>query len=154
METSRRLQFEDDLVAAQREVQQGVSLQRANAASGHWETWAAFCAQLAFDPFLANIEDPVNILQVFAKKYRTGKLAPRGKNVRSRTVEDALRSVGQTFSGVGTSDPRLNASGDIDFRLQRQLSCYKKQDPPPNRVKPVPIQVIRRLVNVTYASES
>ena len=46
---------------------------------------------------------------------------------------------------VGTDDPRLNTAGDIDFRLSRIISAWKKEDPPPNRVKPVPIQVIRRI---------
>lgn len=30
----------------------------------------------------------------------------------------------------------------MDFRIQRQLASYRKKDPPPKRVKPVPVQVI------------
>jgi hypothetical protein len=56
-------------------------------------------------------------LQVFAQQYRTGStIAPKSKPVRSRTIEDALRSVGQTFAGLGKPDPLLRTSdGNIDF---------------------------------------
>ena len=33
----------------------------------------------------------------------------------------------------------------MDFRLSRTWAAWKKQDPPPNRVKPIPISVIRRI---------
>ena len=46
---------------------------------------------------------------------------------------------------MGEVDPRLNSSGTIDFRLQRMLASYNKEDPPPNRVKPVPVPVLRRI---------
>ena len=49
---------------------------------------------------------------------------------------------------MGHADPRLDLNNKIDFRLQRMLSAYAKDDPPPNRVKPVPIQVIRRIFAV------
>lgn len=46
---------------------------------------------------------------------------------------------------MGSDDPRLNTVGKIDFRIQRMIAAWKKEDPPPNRVKPIPIQVIRRI---------
>lgn len=48
---------------------------------------------------------------------------------------------------MGARDPRLNV-GDlqIDFRIRRMLNAYSKSDPPPNRVKPIPVQVIRRII--------
>ena len=57
-------------------------------------------------------------------------------------MEDALRSVGQMFTGLGYSDPRLASTSSIDFHLQCMLSSYKKKDPPPNCVKPIPVQVL------------
>jgi hypothetical protein len=62
-------------------------------------------------------------------------------------VEDALRAVGQGFARLGTSDPRLTSSGSIDFRLQCQLHGYTRADPPPDRVKPIPISVIIHAAN-------
>ena len=46
---------------------------------------------------------------------------------------------------MGTDDPRLNSAGKIDFRLGRMISAWKKEDPPSWRVKPIPIQVLRRI---------
>ena len=63
-------------------------------------------------------------------------------------VEDYVRSIEQKNLNMGASDPRLNTSGNIDVRLQQMLSCYSKKDPPPNRVKPVPVQVIHRIFAV------
>ena len=53
---------------------------------------------------------------------------------------------------MGAPDPRLDESGSIDFRLNRMLKAYSKTDPSPNRVKPVPIPVIRRIMAVATAS--
>ena len=42
-------------------------------------------------------------------------------------------------------------AGNVDFRIQRMLKAYAKTDPPPNRVKPVPVAVIRRIMIVANA---
>jgi hypothetical protein len=41
-----------------------------------------------------------------------------------------------------TPDPRKDSHGGIDFRIQRQIKAYKKDDAPPKRVKAVPILII------------
>lgn len=142
MDPAARSRFLDDWRAAQAAVSAGVVPQRARSANTHWAVWVDFCTSLAVDPLLSNIEDPVVLFQVFLHRYRTGAIAPRGKPVLSRSVEDALRSVGQTFAQLGSPDPRFTDQGRMDFRIQRQLAAYKKKDPPPKRVKPVPVQVI------------
>ena len=43
--------------------------------------------------------------------------------------------------------------GKRDFRLTRMYSAWKKKDPPPNRVKPVPVQVLRRIMVVAQHSD-
>ena len=53
---------------------------------------------------------------------------------------------------MGAPDPRLDFGGNVDFRITRMLKAYSKEDPPPNRVKPVPIPVIRRVMVVAIAS--
>jgi hypothetical protein len=61
--------------------------------------------------------------------------------------------VGQTYKQLGTRDLRLDKStGQLDFRLTRQLRAYEKQDPSPTRVKPTPIQLIKTVVNKAYNS--
>jgi len=52
---------------------------------------------------------------------------------------------------VGAPDPRLNAQGKTDFRLKRQLAAYNRQDPPPLRVKPIPVQLILHIFTIAYA---
>jgi hypothetical protein len=42
----------------------------------------------------------------------------------------------------------MTTMGKLGFRLQRMQSAYTKDDPPPNRVKPVPVMVIRRILVV------
>jgi hypothetical protein len=143
--------FRRDYGLAQVDVASGVVSSRSAAATHHWTTWCDYCTSLGLDPTLQEHENPVPFLQVFMYRYRTGGIAPSGRQVRSRTVEDAVRSVGQTFASVGATDPRLNKVGKIDFRLQRQLSCYSKQDPPPNRVKPIPVPILMHILATTLA---
>ena len=54
---------------------------------------------------------------------------------------------------MGAPDPRLDPSGHVDFRLTRMLKAYSKDDPAPNRVKPVPIPVLRRIMTIAVASD-
>ncbi len=56
--------------------------------------------------------------------------------------------MGQAFTGVGSPDPRLTESGSTEFRLARQLRGYSRADPPPSRVKPIPISVVYHAANI------
>ena len=56
----------------------------------------------------------------------------------------AIRHVAQAFAGVGTPDPRVTAHGALGFRLQTLLRSWQRADPPPTRVKPLPLVVLRR----------
>jgi hypothetical protein len=55
---------------------------------------------------------------------------------------------------MGSPDPRLTPAGKHEFRLGRLLAAYAKQDDPPVRVKPVPIQVIQHALALAHASPS
>lgn len=138
----KRDAFLSDLQSAQTAVRQGVVALRTASANTHWSIWEKYCASICLDPTLQGIQDPIPILQVFAHRYRHGALSPSRHPVRSRTVEDALRSIGQAFTHVGAKDPR-HKDGHLDFRLKRMFSCYAKFDPPPNRVKPIPVQILQ-----------
>ena len=83
-----------------------------------------------------------------------GTVAPSGSPVKARTVESALRSVGQTIASLGYRDLRLQVagSGKLDIRLHRQLQAYSKTDPPPARVKPIPLQIIQHVVQQCYTT--
>jgi hypothetical protein len=93
------------------------------------------------------------LLQIFAIRYRMGTLSPSRATVTSRTVEGALRSVGQTIATLGFRDPRLQPSGKLDLRLHRQLQAYSKADPAPTRVKPILLQVLQHIIYTYYQTQ-
>ena len=135
-------------------MQAGVSTGRATAIETKWEVWVAFTVDLGLDPLLEAIEDKVHILQVFAERVRSGELSTSGRNLKSRSVEDYLRAVGQTNELLGLKDPRKAASSNaIDFRIKRMLRSYAKKDPPPNRVKPIPVQVLHRIAAIAQSAD-
>ena len=138
--------FSIDLGLAQEAVRTNVVAKRANSATGHWRLWVEFCTEHNVDPWFKQGEDPIPYLQVFALRYRDGRIAPRGKPVRSGTVSDALRSIGQAFQRMGAPDPRFNEFGATDYRLKAQLRKYNKEDPPAQRVKPIPMSVVKHLI--------
>jgi hypothetical protein len=144
--SAERNSFLRDLRLAQHDVTAGVVPSSAGAASGHWQLWSTFCASLALDPTLCDVPDPIPYLQVFALRYRRGHINTSRRPVRSRTVEGALRSVGQTLTAVGAPDPRFTAQGDLDFRLRRMFQGYAKADDPPTRVKPVPVPILQHVM--------
>ena len=144
--------FSCDIRTAQATVLQGISPGRAHSATTAWSKWIEFTNNLGLDPFLQAFQDKVPFLQVFAHRIHIGQLAASGNPVRSRTAEDYVRHIGQTFLHVGANDPRLNSAHTIDFRLQRTLKAWKNCDPAPDRVKPIPIQVIRRIAFLAQSS--
>ena len=144
--------FRSDYGVATKTVKAGISSGRAKSTATAWEQWEQFALELAVDPLLQTVQDKIPLLQVFAHRVRNGQLAKKGNPIRARSVEDYLRFVSQTFLGVGAEDPRLNSAGGIDFRLQRMISAWKKDDPPPQRVKPVPYQVLRRIAFIADQS--
>jgi hypothetical protein len=142
MSTARANALLTDLGTVDDRIRSGVTPQRAKAMENHWNRWYAFCLELGVDPFMRRWEDPVSLLQVFGERYCDGRLAPRQNAVRARTVEDAMRAMGQMFARLGSPDIRKDVYGDIDFRIGRQIRAYKKEDSPPKRVKPILIIII------------
>jgi len=152
MSSAQAHEFRADWSTVQETIRSGVTSKRANKLDAYWVIWDDFGMQRGLDPFLRNFEDQLPVLQIFGQQYRDGRLAPSGRTVGSRTVEDAIRAVGQVYSRMGTKDPRRDTTGKIDFRLQRQLRAYKKLDAPPARVKPIPITIIIYILQVAYNS--
>ena len=124
----------------------------ATSAATAWSKWIEFTDDLGLDPFLQAFQDKVPILQVFVHRVHIGELAANSNPVRSRTAEDYVRHVAQAFLQVGAVDPRLNSAHKIDFRLQRTLKAWKSSDPAPDRVKPIPITVIRRIATLAQTT--
>ena len=156
MDPISRHNFHRDFCAAQAVVQEGVSTSRTKHANAVWEKWTAFTSELGLDPILTAVQDKVPILQVFAIRVRSGALAlnKQNKGISGRSVEDYIRAVGQTSLALGSSDPRYTDIGQMDFRLTRMWAAYNKKDPPPNRVKPVPISVLRHIMVIAQAGNN
>lgn len=143
--------FLADLGASQAATRAGVTIKYSDRRDRTWDLWSGFCRSLCLDPTLRDIPDPVPPLQVFATRVRDGRLAASGKPVGHATVSTALRHIGQTLAYMGTPDPRLDCQGSVDLRLRHQLRHYSKSDPPPRRVQPIPVQILRHLVREAYS---
>ena len=113
--------FRRDYELAQQTVQHGVSVPRSKSGNSHWEEWSKFTTELGLNTLLTTCEDQIPILQVFAQRVRNGVHSRSHKQIRARSVEDYLRSIGQTFSCVGASDPRYSINGKMDYRLQQMI---------------------------------
>ena len=112
-----------------------------------WRQWLTFVAAIpSTDPYLSNISPQLHIsfLKVFATRIRDGRLTPKGKPVRSKRVQDYLRTVAEEIR-LGSPhrlDPRHDLHGQIDRELKLLSTAHSKDDPPPDKVKPVPIQLL------------
>ena len=144
--------FSCDISIAQATVLQGISPGRATSTATAWSKWIEFTDDLGLDPFLQAFHDKVPFLQVFAYQVRISELAAHGNPIWARSAEDNVRHIGQAFLQMGANDPCLNSAHAIDFRLQRTIKAWKTCDPAPDRVKPIPIQVIRRIAFLAQSS--
>ena len=87
---------------------------------------------MAIEPLLILYRDLVPILNTFARQYRTSYLAPSGRHVLFRTVEDAVRSIVQAFAAMGAPDSHLTSQRYLDIHLQFQYPYHNKKDLPQN----------------------
>lgn len=103
------------------------SPQRLASATSAWALWQAFCTSLGVNTFNLG-PDPIPLLQLFAHRYHSGSLAPGRHPVHSRTVEDVIGVLGQTYASMGAVDPRLNRHGALDLWLTSLLQAWKHND--------------------------
>jgi hypothetical protein len=108
--TSQAYALRLDLGTVDERIKSGVTTQRVKAVDNQWTRWDSFCVAYNSDPYLRTWTDPVPILQVFGERYQDGRLPPLKKSVKARTVEDALRAVGQAKISAPISWPKLLAS--------------------------------------------
>ena len=96
------------------------------------------------DPLLRGLDDKIPVLRVLATRIRDGRLSRSGNPVRGAHVADEISLIAKTFQELGAPDPRYNQFGQIDLRLSSLYKAYRNIDPAPNRVKPMPIQILHR----------
>ena len=115
MPAATRDAFLTDLGLAQAAARSAKVPSRVVAEDNTWIVWRDFCLEHNVDPLLATVTDPIPYFQVFGQRYRDGRLAKDGKPVYARTVEDAMRQIGQTMASLGAKDHRLIGPRQIDF---------------------------------------
>ena len=82
-------------------------------------------------------------------------VAPGRRPVRSRTVEDTVRrAVGQAYASMGGPDPCLNMHGALDFRITSLYRAWNKTEDPPSRVKPLPLTLLSKTVDLAHQEQS
>jgi hypothetical protein len=97
-----------------------------------------FCTSINVDPFLSQVADPVIIIQRFGVRSRDGRISPSDNPYRARSMEDAIRFVGQKFASLGPPDCHRKAR----FQVKTHVFCTEKKDDPPVRVEPVPMIIL------------
>ena len=108
---------------------------------------------LHHDPFLDGLEPwcRPRLGVAFARAYRAGQFATKGKNSLSQqvagdSVSAALGNVAATFRAHDRPDPFTDQNGQRHQLLQHQCRAYKKWDPKAKQQKAVPARVIRQAV--------
>ena len=139
--------FRADLCSAETARQSSVTPKRATAKDGHWRVWEQYCASLGLGPYLQTVPEQLPVLQVFAVRLRSGVLSPSRRPLSARGVEDYLCTVGEEISSLGAPNPRLDLAGNVVRPIQQLQRAWRLVDPPPVRVKPVPLALARHAVN-------
>ena len=62
-------------------------------------------------------------------------------------MEDYLRTVSEEIASLGSQNPRLTVAGSVVPGISQLQAAWTKQDPPPERVKPVPLQLVRHAIH-------
>jgi len=114
----------------------------------HWTLWEAYCNELRVDKYLRDVEPKLPFLTVFAVRLLDGSLAPRGKPIKAASVVDYLCTISEEISILGADpDPRYGLNSKLHVLLHQQYRSYDKTDPPPHKVKPIPIQLLAHAVH-------
>ena len=114
---SKWARFCDSFRNKAHDIAEGLSASQASAANARWRKWAEFCWDMALDPLLVPYRDLVPILNTFVRQYRAGSLASIGYQVRSCTVEDAIRFIFRMLSYMGYPYPCLTSQGKQNIWL-------------------------------------
>ena len=137
-----------DLRAADETIRSAVGTKRNAQQDGHWDKWTQFCTSLGKNPYLEgeDISVQLHLLTSFGIRLRKGDFAAVPLTRGSRTVEDYLRTIASEIASMGSQNPRLDITGRVVPRIALLQRAWSKQDPSPTRVKPIPIQLLRHMV--------
>lgn len=120
-----------------------------------WNLWCFFLQSVGIkDPYLSDYPfDILDLFIVFGLRYRRGALGKdqkgrpttSSKPVRGETVSTALQAVGERFTDLGGSDPRLLREATLAPRLKNLYTFFRNEDPPSSRLWPVTLTIIKSL---------
>ena len=139
--------FGADFCAADEARRASVSVKRSKEKDSHWRIWEDFCTTLAIDPHLQGIPQQLPFLAVFATRLRSGAITPSKKAITSKRVSDYLCTVGEEIASLGSQNPRFTINGELVLELKQLLKAWSIADPPPDRVKPVPVQLVSHAIS-------
>ncbi len=155
MPTHLRDGYLADLRHFETQARRAITSTTAASRASTFRIWQDFAQEHGLPPYLEGLRDPLGPLKVFAVRYRTGRLSRSGKPVRAGTVSDALLAVGEEIRRMVDADPRLQPGTD---KLRRPLKDYlralARDDPPPTRLQPVSLAIIRHLLTMAPPAET
>jgi hypothetical protein len=123
------------------------------AADTYWHKWEGFRQQLGLAPYLTKDTNPIRWLATFAARVRDGRLSASNNPVGTATVASAVAFVASAHTMAGFPDPRLiPGTKCIDPLLDRLLRSFRKQDPPPQRLQPIPLDVLHHACAIARAA--
>jgi hypothetical protein len=94
----------------------------------------------------------VELLAAFAHHVRSGGVSKRAKQVRTQTVEVALRAISTTFQMDHEPSPVVTTQGKYTKKISQLLESYRREDPPSKPKLAVPLSVPNYLVLAGLAS--
>ena len=110
--------------------------------------WAAWTLWLAIsfptiDPFCfhQSTQDKIELLAAFGTHVRYGRFSRPTREVRTETVQVALRAVTKKFELDGQQNPLVNSQGVYTQKIKQLLNGFRKFDPPPKRKLAIPLSV-------------
>lgn len=115
-----------------------------NAAWAHWET---FCQAHNIDCFLIGVQGAESCLQVFLARVRKGALNSSNRQVLAGTVAKYLTAISKRIVSLvekADRDPAIDR-GSYSPGLTNMLKGFARDDPPPNRVWPVNVRILKEL---------
>ena len=121
--------------------------------AGSWDFWLDFLRRIGHhhDPFLDTLLPPdrLRICGVFLHARRRGDLggARSARQVIASTAKTTLDHVAATFVSSARQDPTLDTRGHRHEHLRRQVSAYRRVDPPVKHQKAIPPVVFRYVIN-------
>eukprot|EP00978_Attheya_sp_CCMP212_P013988 scaffold35372_cov59-Attheya_sp.AAC.4 len=106
-----------------------------------WKDWCGYVKPFNTSPYLNDKRtDTLLILVGFAERVRQGNYG-QGKAVRVQQVTVALCAIGNTYESAGKPNPIYRAEQKYLLPIERQVKCYRREDPPPVPALAVPVAV-------------